>query len=378
MPTYDKKREEDKFKFSQDPRFSQNVKPSWTQQPEKYGAGAAFRGIKEGIKGGIGGAGQALKPVVDIAEKVNRGFPVGDESMIGDWRKTPHNLTGRELYGNAQELGGSFKRANAQADYPLWDRFKDSFNIGKSAADINRERQAGQKATEQNPQNVPSTRPGVTRTEALPRDPTDPNQSPFERPISNPNPVVTNTQNKYNTGNRYLDMAYAGSDELQKYVQGMPESDRPVDLIRGTQRSFYDPRSQREYGTMAEAAYGVSRPEMMEQYAIDAPMQSKERMAIMEMMGRGEKGQEFTYQKMSDPATGQDYLIKLSKDGQVVENLGTGQDIQKRIDPVQVAQFQNEWLPQLMTAAQTSPEEYQKVRNKMPETMKAIADRFFQ
>lgn len=65
------------------------------------------------------------------------------------------------------------------------------------------------------------------------------------------------------TGNRYLDMYYAGTAAQNKYLAGLPEGRAPIEVLRGTKQSFWSPATEKEYKTKLEAAFGVAHePEM--------------------------------------------------------------------------------------------------------------------
>jgi len=150
-------------------------------------------------------------------------------------------------------------------------------------------------------------------------------------------------QQPQQTGNRYLDIARAGSDDLQKYIQGMPEDQRPIDLIRGTDRSFYDPRSQQEYATMAEAAFGVNRADAMQQYGIEAPIDAQMKMAQMKGEGASEpKYKSFTFER--PVGQGQGIGIFDEKSGQPRFYDAEG----KRIDFDSDDEYANAMLPAIL------------------------------
>ena len=103
--------------------------------------------------------------------------------------------------------------------------------------------------------------------------------------------------NQRSTGNRYLDMYYAGTAAQEKFMKGLPEGQAPIQVIRGNRVSWWSPTTEKEYKTKLEAAHGVEHaPEMVR-------LLQKEKGEADSKEGR------FKFYKMVDPNTFQETLV---------------------------------------------------------------------
>jgi hypothetical protein len=103
--------------------------------------------------------------------------------------------------------------------------------------------------------------------------------------------------NQRSTGNRYLDMYYAGTAAQEKFMKGLPEGQAPIQVIHGNRVSWWSPTTEKEYGTKLEAAHGVEHaPEM-------ARLMLKEKGEAMPKEGR------YKFYKLEDPKTFKETLV---------------------------------------------------------------------
>lgn len=101
------------------------------------------------------------------------------------------------------------------------------------------------------------------------------------------------------TGNRYLDMYYAGAAAQQKYLGGLPEGQAPIEVLRGTQRTFFSPTTKKEYGTELEAAFGQAhKPEMA-------------RLIAKETAAAKHRPYPYQFEKLTDPKTFEEKIVAL-------------------------------------------------------------------
>lgn len=100
----------------------------------------------------------------------------------------------------------------------------------------------------------PAHRPGVPTVE------TGAPASTYDRGEGAPT-GTTRAASAISTGNRYLDMYYAGAKAQNKYLGKLPPGQAPIETIRGTKRAYWSPTTGREHATALEAAYGVDHKE---------------------------------------------------------------------------------------------------------------------
>jgi hypothetical protein len=105
------------------------------------------------------------------------------------------------------------------------------------------------------------------------------------------------------TGNRYWDIYAAGADAREKFVEGLPADRRPIETIRGTERTYWSPRTkQGKYGTALEAAFGVRH----KQEAATAAANAKQRTELLKERIKARKP--FEVHRVIDPDTGKETL----------------------------------------------------------------------
>lgn len=100
--------------------------------------------------------------------------------------------------------------------------------------------------------------------------------------------------------NRYQDMYFSGDmDAQQRFFDAMPENQRPVHLIRGTNESYFSPITGQEYASKLEAAHGVTHQDMMGKYGIDTPLQASMAEKKMGLTADGKSQPKFDVTKIA-------------------------------------------------------------------------------
>jgi hypothetical protein len=117
--------------------------------------------------------------------------------------------------------------------------------------------------------------------------------------------------------NKYLDMYYAGAAAQQKFLRGLPDEQAPVEVIRGTERTFFSPTTKKEYGTPIEAAHGVEHaPEMVRQIEREAAEAKQQRFP-------------FKAFKVTDPTTFEEKIKVVDPNtGKVLDDTSIDPDLQ--------------------------------------------------
>jgi hypothetical protein len=87
---------------------------------------------------------------------------------------------------------------------------------------------------------------------------------------------------------RYFDMAQMSLEEREKYLNSLPEGQRPIQTIRGNKEGWYSPGMSKEFATIPEAMSGVEgRPTYKNEN--DREEEARDRAAMVDMAGARNK-----------------------------------------------------------------------------------------
>jgi hypothetical protein len=134
-----------------------------------------------------------------------------------------------------------------------------------------------------NGSDTPGPRPGAsssasTRIAGSVRGGTGPTISAGDQEYLNRQPVTADPRK------RYFDMAQMSLEQREKYLNSLPEGQRPIQTIRGNKEGWYSPGMSKEFATIPEAMSGVEgRPTLKSEMGREE--EARDRAAMVDMAG---------------------------------------------------------------------------------------------